>query len=198
MTSFPGRWWITVVVVVVTAILLSPFYWVLVGSFMTPAELFGVDQSLWPRHFVVENWSKALERLWPHVRNSLLGQHGNVDRHTPYHRAGRLRTCVEKARRTHRAFHVHARNADAPGNRLRDPPLHRFLQDQPREYPSWPDPGRHDFHRSLRADHALGLYEGTALRTGRGCHGGRSGSVSCVPCRRLADYASRTRHCRDF
>ena len=72
MTSFPGRWWITVAVVVVTAVLLSPFYWVLVGSFMTPAELFGVDQSFWPRHFVVENWSKALERLWPHVQTSLL------------------------------------------------------------------------------------------------------------------------------
>jgi multiple sugar transport system permease protein len=74
MTSFAisGRWWITVAVVIVTAILLSPFYWVLVGSFMTPAELFGVQQSLWPRHFAVENWSMALERLWPHVRNSLL------------------------------------------------------------------------------------------------------------------------------
>jgi len=74
MTSFAisGRWWLTVAVVVVTAILLSPFYWVLVGSFMTPAELFGVQQSLWPRHFAVENWSRALERLWPHVRNRLL------------------------------------------------------------------------------------------------------------------------------
>jgi len=62
----------TVTVVVVTAILLSPFYWVLVGSFMTPAELFGVQQTLWPRHFAVENWVRALDRLWPHVRNSLL------------------------------------------------------------------------------------------------------------------------------
>ena len=72
MNSIPGRWWLTAVVVIVTAALLSPFYWVLVGSFMTPAELFGVNQSFWPRNFVVENWSKALERLWPHVRNSLL------------------------------------------------------------------------------------------------------------------------------
>ena len=39
----------------------APFYWVLVGSFMTPAELSGINQTLWPRHFVVENWSKALE-----------------------------------------------------------------------------------------------------------------------------------------
>ena len=72
MNAIPGRWWLTAVVVIITAILLSPFYWVLIGSFMTPAELFGVNQSFWPRNFVVENWSKALERLWPHVRNSLL------------------------------------------------------------------------------------------------------------------------------
>jgi len=39
---------------------------------MTPAELFGVQQTLWPRHFAVENWVRALDRLWPHVRNSLL------------------------------------------------------------------------------------------------------------------------------
>src|ERR1700750_2286840 len=67
-----GRRWITVLVVLVTAVLLSPFYWVLVGSFMTPAELFGVHQSFWPSHLAAENWSRALERLWPHVRNSLL------------------------------------------------------------------------------------------------------------------------------
>ena len=72
MNTVPGRWWITVVVAIVTAILLSPFYWVLVGSFMTPTELFGVNQTLWPRHFRVENWSNALERLWPHVRTSLI------------------------------------------------------------------------------------------------------------------------------
>src|SRR5262245_17731158 len=74
MTSFAisGRWWITFAVVIVTAVLLSPFYWVLVGSFMTPAELFGVKQSLWPRHFAVENLVRALERLWPPVGNSLL------------------------------------------------------------------------------------------------------------------------------
>src|SRR5271169_4357418 len=53
------RWWITVAALTVTAILLSPFYWVLIGSFMSPAELFGSQMSLWPRHFVVENWSVA-------------------------------------------------------------------------------------------------------------------------------------------
>ena len=41
MTTFaiPPRWWITAAALIVSAILLSPFYWVLVGSFMTPAEL---------------------------------------------------------------------------------------------------------------------------------------------------------------
>ena len=72
MNSIPGRWLLTAVVAIITAVLLSPFYWVLVGSFMTPADLFGVNQTFWPRHFVVENWSTALERLWPHVRNSLV------------------------------------------------------------------------------------------------------------------------------
>ena len=65
------RWWITVAALTVTAILLSPFYWVLIGSFMTPAELFGSQMSLWPRHFAVENWSVAFGRLWPHIQNSL-------------------------------------------------------------------------------------------------------------------------------
>ena len=74
MTTFTvlPRWWITAAALAVTAVLLSPFYWVLVGSFMTPAELFGGHMSLWPKHFAVENWSAALSRLWPHVQNSLL------------------------------------------------------------------------------------------------------------------------------
>jgi multiple sugar transport system permease protein len=74
MTTFGilPRWWITAAALTVTAILLSPFYWVLVGSFMTPAELFGSHMSLWPRHFAVENWSGAFTRLWPHIQNSLL------------------------------------------------------------------------------------------------------------------------------
>ena len=43
MTTFAilPRWWITAAALTISAILLSPFYWVLVGSFMTPAELFG-------------------------------------------------------------------------------------------------------------------------------------------------------------
>src|SRR6202047_746977 len=74
MTSFaiPPRWWITAAALTVSALLLSPFYWVLVGSFMTPAELFGGHMSLWPKHIVVENWSVALTRLWPHIQNSLM------------------------------------------------------------------------------------------------------------------------------
>jgi multiple sugar transport system permease protein len=74
MTTFGilPRWWITAAALTVSAILLSPFYWVLVGSFMTPAELFGSHMSLWPKHFAVENWSLALTRLWPHIQNSLL------------------------------------------------------------------------------------------------------------------------------
>src|ERR1700693_1803723 len=66
------RWWITAAALIVSAILLSPFYWVLVGSFMTPAELFGGHMTFWPRHFVFQNWSIALSRLWPHIQNSLL------------------------------------------------------------------------------------------------------------------------------
>ena len=65
------RWWTTVAALTVTAVLLSPFYWVLIGSFMTPAELFGGQMSLWPKHFAVENWSVAFGRLWPHIQNSL-------------------------------------------------------------------------------------------------------------------------------
>ncbi len=66
------QWSITAAVIIISATLLSPFYWVLSGSFMTPAELFGIDQSFWPRHFVSENWSTAWERLRPHVINSLI------------------------------------------------------------------------------------------------------------------------------
>jgi multiple sugar transport system permease protein len=74
MTTFGilPRWWITAAALTISAILLSPFYWVLVGSFMTPAELFGGHMSFWPQHFAFENWSRALSRLWPHIQNSLL------------------------------------------------------------------------------------------------------------------------------
>lgn len=66
------RWGVTVAVSLVTLVLLSPLYWVLVGSFTTPAELFSPNFSFWPKHLVLENWSLALSRLWPHVQNSLL------------------------------------------------------------------------------------------------------------------------------
>jgi multiple sugar transport system permease protein len=74
MTTFGilPRWWITAAALTVTAVLLSPLYWVLIGSFMTPAELFGGHMSLWPKHFAFENWSAAFNRLWPHIKNSLL------------------------------------------------------------------------------------------------------------------------------
>src|ERR1700760_4061912 len=66
------RWWITAAALTISAILLSPFYWVVGGSFLATAELFGGHMSLWPKHFVIENWSVALSRLWPHIQNSLL------------------------------------------------------------------------------------------------------------------------------
>jgi multiple sugar transport system permease protein len=74
MTIFESlpRWWITAAALFISAVLLSPFYWVLVGSFMTPAELFGGHMSLWPKHFAFENWSVAGARLWPHIQNSIL------------------------------------------------------------------------------------------------------------------------------
>jgi multiple sugar transport system permease protein len=66
------RWVITAAGVCITAILLLPLYWVLLGSFMTPAELFSAGLSLWPQRFMFENWTTALTRLWPHVANSLI------------------------------------------------------------------------------------------------------------------------------
>jgi multiple sugar transport system permease protein len=67
-----SRWRLTAIVFAITAVLLSPFYWVLMGSFNTPAELFGTHLTLWPKRLAVENWSNALVRLWPHVNNSLI------------------------------------------------------------------------------------------------------------------------------
>jgi multiple sugar transport system permease protein len=66
------RWQMTAAGVCITAILLLPLYWVLLGSFMTPAELFSAKFSLWPQRFIFENWTNALRRLWPHVANSLI------------------------------------------------------------------------------------------------------------------------------
>jgi multiple sugar transport system permease protein len=69
-TSSPWRY--TIIGVVITILLLLPLYWVLSGSFMTPRELFGVHFSLWPREFVFQNWSNALQRLAPHAATSFV------------------------------------------------------------------------------------------------------------------------------
>jgi multiple sugar transport system permease protein len=66
------RWWITAAALIICAALLSPFYWVLLGSFMTPTELLGGHMPLWPTHFAFDNWGAAWTRLWPHIQNSLI------------------------------------------------------------------------------------------------------------------------------
>jgi multiple sugar transport system permease protein len=71
----PGRfsqWRLTFVAVAITAILLAPLYWVLVGSFMTSRELFSPGLHLWPSEVAWQNWPQALSRLWPHVQSSLI------------------------------------------------------------------------------------------------------------------------------
>ncbi len=67
-----ARWRWTGGALVLTALLLSPYYWVLMGSLMAPAELFGVQFHLWPHQPVFANWTTALQRLWPHVATSLV------------------------------------------------------------------------------------------------------------------------------
>jgi multiple sugar transport system permease protein len=61
-----------------TIVLLSPFYWVLVGSLMSPRELFGSGFHLWPQQLALQNWSTALVRLQPHLLNSLLVSSGTA------------------------------------------------------------------------------------------------------------------------
>jgi multiple sugar transport system permease protein len=67
-----GKWRITLVAVAITAILLSPLYWVFLGSFMTQRELFSPGLHLWPMQIAWQNWPNALFRLWPHVRSSII------------------------------------------------------------------------------------------------------------------------------
>jgi multiple sugar transport system permease protein len=67
-----GRWRITLLAFAITAVLLSPLYWVLMGSFMTQRELFSPGLHLWPRQVAWQNWPNALFRLWPHVRSSII------------------------------------------------------------------------------------------------------------------------------
>jgi len=65
-------WGRTAVGLLITAVLLSPLYWVIAGSFMLPRELFSPNFHLWPREFVFQNWTNALTRLAPNLKNSLI------------------------------------------------------------------------------------------------------------------------------
>ena len=67
-----SRWGRTAGGLLITALLLSPLYWVLAGSFMLPRELFSPTFHLWPREFAFQNWTTALARLAPHLKNSLI------------------------------------------------------------------------------------------------------------------------------
>jgi multiple sugar transport system permease protein len=66
------QWRLTFLAVAITAILLSPLYWVIAGSFMTQRELFSPGIHLWPKQVAWQNWPQALSRLWPHVQSSLI------------------------------------------------------------------------------------------------------------------------------
>src|SRR5207237_9787573 len=53
--------------------ILLPFVWMLITSIKSPAEIFAVDFSLWPKHFnAVENYGFALEKV-PLLRFALNG-----------------------------------------------------------------------------------------------------------------------------
>ena len=67
-----AQWRLTFLAVAITAILLAPLYWVIVGSFMTQRELFSPGIHLWPKQVAWQNWPQALSRLWPHVQSSLI------------------------------------------------------------------------------------------------------------------------------
>jgi multiple sugar transport system permease protein len=67
-----GQWRITLAAIAITAVLLAPLYWVMVGSFMTQRELFSPGLHLWPTHVAWQNWPNAVVRLWPHVQSSLI------------------------------------------------------------------------------------------------------------------------------
>jgi len=67
-----SRWGRTAAGLLITAVLLSPLYWVIAGSFMLPRELFSPTFHLWPREFAFQNWTTALARLAPHLKNSLI------------------------------------------------------------------------------------------------------------------------------
>jgi len=67
-----SRWRVTLGAVAITAVLLCPLYWVLLGSLMTQRELFSPGLHLWPKQVAWQNWPNALFRLWPHVQSSLI------------------------------------------------------------------------------------------------------------------------------
>ena len=67
-----SRWRRTAAGLLITAVLLSPLYWVIAGSFMLPRELFSPTFHLWPREFAFQNWTAALARLAPNLKNSLI------------------------------------------------------------------------------------------------------------------------------
>ena len=75
---------------------------------MTPAELFGVNQSFWPRNFVVENWSKALGATLAARSQQSPGQYRHFHRDAAHYSPGRLRARLEKANRSQCAFLIHA------------------------------------------------------------------------------------------
>ena len=64
--------WKTSFAVILTALLISPLYWVLVGSFMTQRELFSPGFHIWPKEVAWDNWLHAFVRLWPHVQSSTI------------------------------------------------------------------------------------------------------------------------------
>jgi ABC-type glycerol-3-phosphate transport system permease component len=64
--------WKTSIAVTLTALLISPLYWVLAGSFMTQRELFSPGFHIWPKEVAWDNWLHAFVRLWPHVQSSTI------------------------------------------------------------------------------------------------------------------------------
>jgi multiple sugar transport system permease protein len=70
--AFRSPWWYTAFGILITVVLLLPFYWVLMGSFMTQRELFSPHFSWWPHQLVYQNWTNALSRLWPHFTTSVI------------------------------------------------------------------------------------------------------------------------------
>jgi ABC-type glycerol-3-phosphate transport system permease component len=58
------------VLIVVTAVAIFPFYWMLSGSFTPLGDLFASPPALWPRHPTLNNFGELFERI-PFGRNLL-------------------------------------------------------------------------------------------------------------------------------